>query len=151
MIIILEQYITAIMSGVVHARNILTTFYITFWEVSRHPPLVHILFLLTDIFDFRLITTVGIKMDTILISEQNSNYWSGKYWTLSDIILVQRTKHCHKLQSVVTRIKSRHCFYILFDGFPIGIPGRSTFHGTGISCFPRALCPNAELIPSSRR
>ena len=96
MIIILEQYTTAIMSGVVHARSILATFYITFWEVSPHPPLVHILLLLTDIFDFRLITTVGIKMDTILISEQNSNYWSGKYWTLSDIILVQRTKHCHK-------------------------------------------------------
>ena len=94
--IILEQYTTAIVLDVVHGRSICVTVYMTFWEVSRHPPLGHIQFLLADIFDFRLITTVRIKMDTILISEQNSNYWSGKYWTLSDIILAQRTKRYHK-------------------------------------------------------
>jgi hypothetical protein len=42
MIIILEQYTTAIVLDVVHVRSIVVTVYMTFWEVSRHPPLGHI-------------------------------------------------------------------------------------------------------------
>jgi len=74
LVIILEQYTITVTSGIVHVRIMLITFHMTFSEVSRHPPLGHILFLLTDIFDTKLITTVEIKMDTILITEQDSNY-----------------------------------------------------------------------------